>query len=291
MANSDERFARRRVTFSYISVVISIALVLLLLGLASLLPLLFNKISDEIKESIGFVIWIKDDVNETGIDHLRKKINAAPFVKASSFIDKETAAENLKNDLGEDFIELLGYNPLYASIDLNLKAEFVHPDSIPKIQEKLESNQEVLEVYYKESQVEMINKNLGTILLILGGFVLITLVIAIALINNSIRLAIYSKRFLIRSMQLVGATQGFIRRPFVFRGLAHGIYGAIIAIGLLIGIIYFFQRLVPEIMDILDLEILGIVFGIVLVLGMFISWICTTLAVRKYLRLDADRLY
>lgn len=290
MASSDEKYSRRRLRSSYFSTIISVALVLFMLGLVGLILLNAKKLSDHVKENIGFSIFLKDNVKEPDIVKLKKTLDAAEYVKSTEYIDKEQAMKVFQEEIGED-IGFLGFNPLLASIEVRLKAAFANPDSIAWIEKELLENQKIKEVHYKKSLVSLVNENVRKISLVILAFSGLLLIIAIALINNSIRLAIYSKRFLIRSMQLVGATQGFIRRPFLWKGILHGIIGAVIAIGLLIGIIYSAQKQIPELFELQDAQLFASLFGIVILLGIFISWICTFFAVLKYLRMKPDQLY
>lgn len=291
MSGSNEKYSRRRAFGSYFTTIISISLVLFMLGMTGLILLNAKKLSDYVKENIGFSVILNSNVKEVDIAKLQKTLDATPFVRKTDHIDKDEAAEALKEDLGEDFVSFLGYNPLLASIDVYLRAEYANPDSIQWIEKELMQNAKVKEVYYQKNLVSVVNENVKKISMVLLAFSGLLLVIAVALINNSIRLSIYSKRFLIRSMQLVGATQGFIRRPFVWTGILHGIIGAIIAIGLLTGIIYLAESEMPQLVQLEDVDLLVSLFGIVIILGMLISWISTSLAVTKYLRIKSDRLY
>lgn len=291
MAKSEEKFQRKRLRSSYFTVIVSISLVLFMLGLQGLILLQAQKLSNYVKENIGFTVILKDDVKDVEVARLQKSLDASSYVKSTEFIDKERAANELKEDLGEDFVGFLGYNPLLASIDVHLDADYANPDSLKWIEADLMQNPKVKEVFYQENLVVLVNENIRKISLVLVAFSLLLLIIAIALINNSIRLAIYSRRFIIRSMQLVGATQGFIRRPFVWRGILNGIYGAIIAIGFLSAIIYYAQMEFPELVELEDQQIFISLFGIVLLLGILITWMSTGLAVRKYLRIKSDKLY
>ena len=222
---------------------------------------------------------------------MQKVLDATEYVKSTEYITKEQAARLLQQDLGEDFISFLGYNPLLSAIDVRLKASYANNDSISWIEKDLLANPKIKEVFYQKSLVNMVNENVKKISLVILAFSSLLLVISIALINNTIRLSIYSKRFLIKSMQLVGATQGFIRKPFVITGMIQGIYGALIAIGLLVGVLYIAQKEVPELFELQDMELFLSLFGIVMVLGIFISWISTAMAVRKYLRLKTEDMY
>ena len=188
-------------------------------------------------------------------------------------------------------MQYLDYNPLLASIEVKLNANYAHPDSLAVIKAQLSRSSKIKEISYEESLVKIVQENIQRIGALMGGFSLLLLIVAIALINNSIRLSIYSKRFLIKSMQLVGATQGFIRKPFVQRGIVHGIYSALIAILLIMGLMYYSQQYLPDLIQIQDIEILAYLFVIVLVLGIVISWVSTSLAVRKFIRTRSDKLY
>lgn len=262
-----------------------------MMGMLGLIILHAKKLSNYVKENIGFSIIMKDGVKEAGIIQLQKTLDASPFIKSTEYITQEKAAEIMQEDLGENFIEFLGYNPLLPSIDLRLKAEYANVDSLQVIEQQLLTNENVKEVWYQKSLVHLINKNIRRISLILLGFSLLLLLIVIALINNTIRLSVYSKRFLIRSMQLVGATQSFIRRPFILQGIMQGIYSALIAILLLMGVVYLTQQEVPELVNLQDINMILTLFGIVVILGLIISWFSTFFAVRKYLRMRTDDLY
>ncbi len=291
MSKAEDKYSKRRLKSSYITTVVSITLVLFMLGMLGLIILHAKKLSDYVKENIGFSIIMKENVKEAGIIQLQKTLDASDYVKSTEYITKEKAAEELTKDLGEDFIDFLGYNPLLPSIDLRLKAEYANIDSLAIIEKDLLANKNVKEVFYQKSLVHLINKNLRRISIIILGFSILLLIIAIALINNTIRLSVYSKRFLIKSMQLVGATQAFIRRPFILKGILHGILGAFIAILLLVGIIYFSQQEIPELVNLQDADLFISIFGFVILLGIIISWMSTFFAVKKYLNLKADSLY
>ncbi|MCK4406885.1 MAG: permease-like cell division protein FtsX [Bacteroidales bacterium] len=291
MSKAEDKYSKRRLKSSYVTTLVSITLVLFMLGMLGLIILHAKKLSDYVKENIGFSIIMKENVKEAGIIQLQKTLDASDYVKSTEYITKEKAAEELTKDLGEDFIDFLGYNPLLPSIDLRLKAEYANIDSLAIIEKDLLANKNVKEVFYQKSLVHLINKNLRRISIIILGFSILLLIIAIALINNTIRLSVYSKRFLIKSMQLVGATQAFIRRPFILKGILHGILGAFIAILLLVGILYFSQQEIPELVNLQDADLFISIFGFVILLGIIISWMSTFFAVKKYLNLKADSLY
>ena len=291
MAKHAQKYYNRRIHTSYITTVISITLVLFMMGLLGMLVLHAKKLSDHVKENIGFSIMIKDGVKEAGILQLQKKLDAAEYVKSTDYIPKEKAATDLKKELGEDFIGFLGYNPLLPSIDLRLKADYATPLHIARIEKILLSNPEVKEVFYQKSLVELVNQNIEKISLFILGFSLLLLLISIALINNTIRLSVYSKRFIIRTMLLVGATRTFICRPFIWKSMLNGFISAIFAIGLLMLVLYFALEEIPELLQVQDLSLYLILVVFVILLGVLISWLSTWLAVRKYLRMKTDNLY
>ncbi len=291
MLPQDERYFQRRIATSYLTTLISTTLVLFLLGLLGLIFLHASKVSDYVKENIGFSIMIKDGVREAGILELKKRLDLEPYVKSSEYIPKERAADQLQEELGEDFIGFLGYNPLLHSIDLRLKASYTNVDSISRIEQKLLSRPEVKEVFYQKSLIDLINKNLNKVSFVLLVFSAIMFFIAIVLINNTIRLAIYSKRFLIRSMQLVGATENFIRMPFLEKAIANGVLSSLLAIGMLVITLYFSIEQLPELMELESPFRLAILVVMILALGIGISWGSTYMSVRKYLRIKTDLLY
>lgn len=286
-----EKKTERKFIGSTITTVVSLSLVLFMLGLLGIIVLNTSKLSDNLKENIGIQIILNDNAKEVDIQHLTKTLDASDYVKSTEFINKDDAAKRLQEDLGEDFIDFLGYNPLLPSINVHLKAAYANTDSITWIEQELVRSKLVKEVVYQKSLVSMINENVQKIGLVILAFSSLLMVIAIALINNTIRLSIYSKRFIIKTMQLVGATQGFVSRPFVFKGIKHGIYGAIIAILMLIGVLYFAQKQLPELVELQDEKMLATLFGMVIVIGVIISGISTALAVRKYLRSKTDDLH
>lgn len=291
MMKKESRITRRRLRSSYATSIISISLVLFLLGLLGLLLLNAKKLSDYVKENIGISIILKDGVKEVEMRRLQKDLDAAPYVKSTEYISKEEAAKKLQDELGEDFIDFLGYNPLLASIDVYLFADFANVDSITGIEAKIGRFPEVKEVFYHKSLVHLINENVRKISYFIFAFSALLFIIALALINNTIRLSVYSRRFLINTMQLVGATNSFIRRPLLMKSIMHGIYGTLIAIGLLCGIIYLAQKEFSEIVNFGDVEILGVLFIFVLFLGILITWMSTFFAVNKFLRAQEDELY
>jgi cell division transport system permease protein len=262
-----------------------------MVGLVGLVVLHAQKLSEYVRENIGFSIIMKEGVREAGIIQLQKTLDATPYVKSTEYITPEQAAEELREDLGEDFIGFLGYNPLLPSIELRLKAAYTNIDSLEMIEQEILANSDVKEIYYQKDLVHLINKNIRRISLVILGFSALLMVIAIALINNTIRLSVYSKRFIIRTMQLVGASGAFIRRPFLWQGMMQGIYASFVAIIFLGAILYFSQKEVPELVNLQDLTLILTLFGLVIVTGILLTFLSTWFSVKRYLRAKADRLY
>lgn len=291
MEEFESSAAAKKTKTVYISTVISIALVLLMLGLLGLIMVHAKNLSNYVKENIVLNIIVKDGAKEVDVLALQKQLDAHQYVLKSQYVSKELAARNLQKDLGEEFVEFLGYNPLLSSIDIYMKAEHANNQSIQSFSNQLTKNPLVKEVIYQKSLVDMVNQNIRTIGLIILGFACVLLIISVALINNTIRLSIYSQRFLIKSMQLVGATKGFIRKPFLGYGVLHGLLGALIAIILLLATLYVAQQQIPELVILQDPFEFALVFAAVLGIGIMISFFSTYLAVSKYLRLKIYDLY
>ena len=261
--------------------------------LGSLLFIIMNakKLSDHVKESFRVQVFIKEDAKEADILKFQKLLEAEDYVVETNYITKEEAVKIMEEEIGENFVEFLGFNPLQASLDLHLQADYAHADSLKWIEKELLASPRVKEVVYQPDLIELVNQNIRKISLVVLGFSVLLLIIAIALINNTIRLAVFSKRFVIRSMQLVGATRGFIMRPFIWQGIANGIWAAIIALVLIAGVLYFVKIELPELMNIQDIKTLVELFAMVVALGIFISVISTIFAVNKYIRSDLNKLY
>lgn len=262
-----------------------------MLGLLGFIVLHAQKLSEYVRENIGFSIIMKENVREAGIVQLQKTLDATPYVKSTEYITPEQAAEELQEDLGEDFIGFLGYNPLLPSIELKLRAEYTTLDSLELIETQLLANPDVKEIYYQKDLVHLINKNIRRIGLVILGFSALLLVIAIALINNTIRLSVYSKRFIIKTMQLVGATSSFIRRPFLWRGVMQGLFASFVAILFLGLILYFSQKELPELVNLQDIGLILTLFAFVMLAGIVLTYLSTWFAVKKYLLAKADQLY
>jgi len=290
---SEKSYNRRRVAGSYFMSMMSIALVLFLLGVFALLMMHAQKLSNHLKENIGFEVVMNSNVQEANILQLKSELDALPAVKSTEYITKEEAIRRLSEDLGEDFLQWLGNeeNPLLPSIDVRFNAAYANNDSIAALQAQLLKNTDVKEIYYQKSLVNVINKNVNRIGLALVVASLILLIIAITLIRNTIRLSIYSKRFLVRSMQLVGATPAYIRRPFIRSGVLQGFFGALLADAALALLLYGVSQRLPELTLVQDYQIIIGIFVGILLLGMLLGGLSTRIALRKYLHADVDRLY
>lgn len=291
MNSSFEKYQKRRLISSYFSVVLSIFLVLFLLGALGLFVINSKKISDNFKEEIPMTVFFERDAQKESVEKFGQFISNKPYTNTSVFVTKEQAAEQYQKDLGENFVEYLGTNPLSDSYDIRLKAEYVVSDSLNKIVSEIKAQDEIKSVNYDNVLVDMVNENIKKIsywILVVSGFFCL---IAVLLINSSLRLSIYANRFIIKTMQMVGATKSFIRRPFIWRNIKLGILGSILAIiGLYIGLYYIDQKF-PKFEFLKDYEALGIVFGGVLIAGIFITWISTFFATQRFLNLRTDDLY
>lgn len=291
MSGNEDKTSQKRLQASTVTTIISISLVLFMLGLLGLIILHAGKLSDYVKENIGFSVIIKENIKESSILEFQKKLDTRPFVKSTDYITSEQAAEDLAKELGEDFIDFLGYNPLMASIDIRLHADYANNDSLAVLEQQLLSEKLVKEVFYHKSLVDAVNKNLRRIGVVILSFSIVLLLISIALINNTIRLSVYSKRFIIKTMQLVGATHTFISKPFIIKSLLHGLISAIIAIILLIVVLYFSRQALPELVDLQEIDLFLSLFGIVTFLGLFITGFSTLFAVGRYLSLKSHKVH
>lgn len=291
MSKSFERYQKRKLISSYFSVVLSIGLVLFLLGVLGLLILNTKKLADHFKEQVTVSVFLKDNAKQIEIDQLLKSLAMAPYTKEALYVSKEEAAEQHSEEIGENFLDFLGYNPLKNSIDVNLNADYVATDSIVKIAENITSRDYVEEVSYDKPLIALLTENvkkIGFWLLLASG---IFTVIAVLLINSSIRLSIYSKRFIIKTMQMVGATKSFIRRPFIWTNIKLGMLGAVIALLALAGLLYYLNQRFPELQITGDISLLVFLFAGVFLLGVLISWLSTFFATQRFLNLRTDDLY
>ena len=281
----------RRLRSSYLSSIISISLVLFMLGLLGMLVLDAKKISDYVKEHVQLNVFLNDEVTEQEISAFQSLLEKNEAIKSVRFMSKQEALDSLRKDLGSDATSMLDVNPLPASFELRLNARYTGAVSLKNLSDELQRNKMVREVTYQHSEVDKMNENFKMIAIGILLFCALLFFIAVALINSTIRLSMYSRRFLIKSMQLVGATKGFIRRPFISRAIGHGFYAGIIACLLLSGLLYLLRSKMPEFVQLQDLKENGILFAGILVLGILLSVASTYFAVNRYLRVRVDELY
>lgn len=291
MSSSFERYQKRRLFFSYFSVIISITLVLSLLGALGIVVINAKKVADHVKEKVVISVYLKNSAKDVEIKQLQKSLALAEYTKSSVFVSKETAAEEHSEEIGENFMDYLGYNPLQNSIDLYLKADYVSFEKTKEISDEIASKDFVDEVTYNKRLISLLNDNIKRI----SFWVLIVSVIftfiAVLLINSSIRLSVYAKRFTIKTMQMVGATKRFIRRPFVWRSVRLGMLGALLALIGMAAILYYLNEQFPDLALLDDKLLIGALFLGVFLLGVFITWISTYFATQRFLNLRTDELY
>ena len=273
------------------SIVISMSLVLFVLGILGFLLINANRLSNHVKQNIGFSVMIKEGVKDVDILQLQKWIDSKQYSLETDWVSKEDAAKELREQLGEDFIAFLGYNPLLESIDIKLKASYANSDSLLILEEKLIKNDLIHEVYYQKDLVEKINENVRKMSIFLLSFCILLFIISFTLINNTIRLSVYSKRFLIRTMKLVGATNKFIKGPFLSESIYNGVYSSLVAICMLIGVFQLLQSDMPDFLNIRDFKSMGILFACIFVAGILFTWLSTFFALRKYLRIKESEIY
>lgn len=288
---SNERYFKARTRSSNVSTIIGIALVLFMLGVLGFLVLNARALERYFRENVRVEVFLKRGVKEVDQMQFRKELDNEPYTKETRYVTAEEAAAQLKQELGEDFLGVLGDNPLLPSVELNLAATYAAADSVKWIADQLRKDRRVEEVAYNAAVVENIDTNMRKLTLIVLGFTALLLIVAIALINNTIRLSIYSKRFLIRTMHLVGATHWFIKRPFLGQSLWQGLLGAVLAVGLLVGLLQLAQHYMPDLLAFTDVRTLAILFVGVLLLGLLISLVSTWFAVGRYLRMNSEDLH
>jgi len=291
MSTSFEKYQKRRLRSSYISVIISISLVLFLLGFLGLLVINTKKVSNYFKEQAAITLFLNNDVKSEGIKSLQASIDQEIFTKSTQFISKDEAAEIYKKENGEDFMDFLGYNPLQNSIDIFVKADYVTPEKMTEIEEKYTSNQFVSDVSYDKPLIGLLTKNVKRISFFILLFSGLATLIVVVLINSSIRLSVYAKRFTIKTMQMVGATKRFIRKPFIWRSVKLGIIGAIVALLELSIVVYYLNLNFPDFGFLSNPLELVILFTAVFSIGITITWFSTFFATQRFLNLRTDELY
>lgn len=271
--------------------IVGVALVLFLLGILGLIVIHAHKLSNYFRENIEIQVILKNGTPEKDAVALKDSLAVAPYTKSVEYVSKDMAADRFKKDFGEDFISLLQYNPLYASVNLKAKAAYVNPDSLKMIEDTLLQNNEVREVYYQRALVDKLSENVRKIGAIILAISIILCLVVVVLIDNTIRLAMFSNRFLIKTMQMVGATRGFISRPFDLRSIINGLISALIAIVALIVLMYYAQKELPEIRMVRDYTMVGLLFIGMILIGICISLLSTHRSVTKYLKMKLDDLY
>ncbi len=286
-----DNLTKKRLRTSGITVIISLALVLFMLGALGLLVINANKLSKHFKENVGFQIYLKDTASSAQTDGLVQEISNSNYAKSVTLVNKEQAAEKLKIDLGEDFVSFLGRNPLLNSLEVKLNANYANTDTLLIIEKALLQKPYIKEVVYQKDMINNLNKNTRAIAFFILIFTGALLVVAIALINNTIRLSIYSQRFLIRTMYLVGATRSFISKPFIFKGVRQGIIAGVVASILLVGLLAISTRFIPDLLQLQDENLLLVLFSSIILVGVIISAFSAMLAVLRFLRLKTSDLY
>ncbi len=291
MSSSFEKYQKNRLISSYFSVVLSTTLVLFLLGILGLLVLNTKKVADYYKEKIALTVYLKDSAKDVEVKQLQKTLALAEYTKSADFVSKETAAANLTEDIGEDFVQYLGENPLLNSLDVYMNAQFVSAEQLETIAAEISEKNFVEEVSFDKPLVSKLNANIKRI----GLGILITCIffaiVAALLINSSIRLSVYAKRFTIKTMQMVGATKSFIRRPFIWNGIKMGIIAAILALAGMAGVLYYVHKSLPQLQLANDKVLIGSVFAGIFLIGVFITWISSFFATQRFLNLRTDQLY
>ena len=291
MSASFEKFQKRRVITSYFSVVLSIFLVLFLLGILGLFVINSKRLSDNFKEEIAMTVFFKTEATDSVIKAFNSELKSAKFAKSFEYVSKEKAAEKHMKVIGEDFMQFLGVNPLQNSFDIHLKADYVTNEGIAKIENRLRKNDMIADIVYDKQLVTLVNDNIKNISMWILIVSCVFALVSVLLINSSLRLSIYANRFIIKTMQMVGATKSFIRKPFIQRSVYLGLIGSAIAIVALIGVLIYIQTTFPSLGILEDKLAIAIVLVGVLVLGVVITWISTFFATQRFLNLRTDDLY
>ena len=285
------RLAKKKIRTSGLTVIISLSLVLFMLGALGLLIINASKLTTHFKENVGFQIYLKDGATSVQSDFLLQELNNAKFSKSVNYISKEQAAEKLRSDLGEDFVSFLGGNPLLNSLEVKLNADYANSDTLMIIEKNILERSFVKEVVYQKTMIDKLNKNTRAVAFFIFIFSSALLVVALALINNTIRLSIYSQRFLIRTMYLVGATRAFISKPFIFKGFRQGIISGVVSGFLLGGFLFLSSKFIPGLLEMQDENALMILFLGIILTGVVISSFSAFLSVSRYLNLKTSDLY
>ena len=291
MSSNFDTYQKRRLRSSYFSVVVSIALVFFMVGFLGLVLLKSTQVANYFKEEVVVTLFLKNDTSKDQIENLRNSLIKEIFTRKIIYISKEDAAKFYAEDLGEDFVNYLGTNPLKNSIDIYLNPGFVTPEKMEEISDRFKNNTYVFEVSYDKPLVTFLTQNIQRVsfwLFVISSFFGL---IALILINSSIRLSVYSKRFNIKTMQMVGATKSFIRKPFIWNGVQLGFIGAVIALIGLGVVIYYIDQKIPTLQLTTDYITLAYLGGGILIIAFIISWLSTFFATQRFLNLQTEKLY
>ena len=291
MKQAQEKHIKRRLRTSSLSTILSISMVLLMLGSMSFIYINSQRLTKYIKENVGITIVLNENAKAVEVLQFQKNLDANAITKMTTYVSKEEAASVLTKELGEDFLQFLGHNPLSNTIDVFMNSDYAESKTIEKFGEEALKNAIVKEVKYQKDLVDAINQNMNKLNLILICFCVLLLIVSITLINNTIRLTVYSKRFIIRTMKLVGATNSFIRKPFVMTGLRQGVISGLIGVLLMMLVLFAVQKEMPELLQLQDLQTIVVIFSLLFVFGILISALVTHFSVNKYLRIKEEKLY
>ena len=286
-----DKSRRQRIGLQSVTLCISTAMVLILLGLVVLTALVGTNLSSRVKENLVVTMMLDQDMTDTEAAQLQKKLRQRPYINQIKYVSKEAALKEGAKELGSDPSEFIGENPFLSSMELTLRADYANNDSLRWIAKELKAVPKVSEIVYQKDLVEAVNTNLAKISLVLLVLAVLLMIVSFSLINNTIRLGIYARRFSIHTMKLVGASWGFIRRPFVRRSMGLGVLAALIACAVLGGFVYALYRYEPEIEMVLGWQELAITAGAVLLFGLLITAVCAHISVNKFLRMKAGELY
>lgn len=291
MKQAQEKHIKRRLRTSSLSTVLSISMVLLMLGSMSFIYVNSQRLTKYIKENIGITVILNDNAKAVEVLQFQKNLDANPVTKMTTYVSKEEAASALTKELGEDFMQFLGRNPLSNTIDIFMNSAYAESVTIEALGQEALKNEIVKEVKYQKDLIDAINQNMNKLNLILICFCALLLIVSITLINNTIRLTVYSKRFIIRTMKLVGATNSFIRKPFVMTGLRQGVIAGLIGVLLMMLVLFALQKEMPELLQLQDIQTVIIIFSLLFVFGILISTFVTHFSVNKYLKIKEEKLY
>ena len=291
MASGENRLIRRRLAGAWLSTVISISLVLLLVGVAGLLVANARSVSDYFKENMQVSVLMKQEVGDDEAMEYGSDLDAKPFIKSTTFVSREQGAKEMTDLLGEDFLNVFEAAPIPVSVDVTLKADYVSSDSLEVVKNEIMKSPLVDEVVYQQSLVDKLNTNLRKISMVLGVFIVLLLFISFVLINNTVRLNVFSRRFTIHTMRLVGATKSFIRAPFLVQAVFQGLFSALLATLMLVGILFFVRSEFAQLFEVFRLDMLLIVIGVEILAGVLICVVSTALVVGRLVSLSKDELY